>query len=71
MEKLSYDDVYCERMRRVARAVGQMSVYFVHGDHNTVQSDEYEAWRLEYLQAQTDAMFLRDPPGTHSHYNCG
>lgn len=64
-------EIYQERRQKIIEAVGMMSTLFTRGDHTTEQTPEYEAWRLRYLQAQTDAAFLQEPPGTHSHWTTG
>jgi len=58
------------RRARISELANKMARLYVLG-HTAVQSAEYEATAQEYLQANVDAMFPDELPGTHSHYTTG
>ena len=66
----NHEQSYKERRDRVQRLAKEMGKLYTPS-HYLPQTDAYEAVRMEYLQAMTDAEYPDLPPGTHSHYNCG
>lgn len=61
---------YERRRARQQRCAQEMGKLFTSG-HDAQQTPEYEAWRMQYLQAMTDAQYPDLPEGTHSHWTTG
>ena len=60
-----------ERRRNlIEKCTREMVRLFIAG-HEAQQTEEYEAWRMQYLQAQVDLMYPDLPDEAHSHWTTG
>lgn len=61
------NDARRARLTHIVREMGKL--FTPH--HETPQSEEYEAWRMQYLQTMTDLQYPDLPDNSHSHWTTG